>query len=102
MLYFEVKKIFETCIKKLYSSSDLNFSLLNAVVTLLLQITSKFKEISSHCDHEKNVWMSERLEKLWPEVTNLLLDEWVTKYYTSVFGGVKLHDSGKDITVYII
>lgn len=99
-LFYEVKKIFEKGIKKL-SFSDPSKSLLHTLVTLLLHSASKFKECSSTSHLEKSTWISGRLEKLWPELTNLLLSEWIVKYYTEVFGGTRgLRDSDRDIKVH--
>jgi hypothetical protein len=81
-----VGEIFQQAIGKLTSQ---NTSLLHVLLYLLLLTTSRLKDAS---DSEV---------KLCPKVSKLLMDEWIVRHHTPVFGGThKLRDSDKDIKVY--
>ena len=86
---------------KLPAKTPLSTALLHALLALLLQAASKFEGCSTAADSAKSAWISGKLEKMWPELTLSLLDEWIVKYYTPVFGGTNLRDRDcdKDIEV---
>ena len=99
LLFFESKKIFNQAITKLPSNTLFTNALLHAVLALLLQTASKFEGCSTAADPAKSAWISERLGKMWPELTESLFNEWIVKHYTPVFGGTNLRDCDKDIKV---